>query len=270
MCLILLANDYHERYPLVIAANRDEYYNRPALPAAFWDHNPKVLAGMDLKQGGTWLGITTTGRFAALTNYRDLAKKKLEAPSRGSLTVDYLCKNISSESYLINTGMKADLYNGFNLLVGSPERLCYYSNVENIVRKVERGVHGLSNNLLDVPWPKVKNGVKNLIRCLQESKINPESLFELLADKEKPSDDELPQTGVGLEWERILSSIFVESPDYGTRCSTVLLVDRNNHASFWERGFEPLNGIKLYNYEVFYEFDIVNKQEIGTDQKLPG
>lgn len=259
MCLILFANDYHPNYQLIVAANRDEYYNRPTLQASFWDDNPNLLAGKDLEQGGTWLGITKTGRFAAVTNFRDPNRNYLHAPSRGSLGLDYLNKDISTHDYILNLKTKSDLYNGFNLLIGDMKNLFYYSNIEKTTYKIKSGIHGLSNNFLDVPWPKVKKGVKNLYKCITDPKINPSLLFELLADDEKPADNELPHTGVELEWEQILSPIYVKSNNYnyGTRCSTVLLVDKNNHVMLWERSFSNQHEYLKKEKEVFYKFDVL-------------
>lgn len=258
MCLILFAYDCHPRYYLAVAANRDEFYDRPALPARFWPEFPALLAGKDLRAGGTWMGITTAGRFAALTNYRERGTNPLKY-SRGQLVKEYLCGLETPLSYLNTLKDGGAEFNGFSLLLGDQQGLYYYSNREKVMRRVEKGCHGLSNNLLDVPWPKVSKGVKALAACLsgedsaREDSVK-ERLFEILADKERPGDDKLPQTGVSLEWERILSPIFIVSPRYGTRCSTVLLQDRNGHVRFWERNFLPGNTEQFS--EVFYEFDI--------------
>lgn len=253
MCLIVFAYDYHPRYKLVVAANRDEFYRRPTLPADFWQDNPSILAGRDLEQGGTWMGVTTTGRFAALTNYRGPSQDKQQTPSRGQLVRNYLNSDLSPETYLQGLDKGGVEYNGFNLLTGTTQALYYYSNQEKVIRPVEKGVHGLSNSLLDVAWPKVSKGVKALEGCLQEQDIQVERLFEILADQERPDDSELPQTGVGLELERMLSPMYIVSPDYGTRSSTILLIDRHNHVQFWERRFtSEESGM---GNEVSYEFN---------------
>ncbi|MGE5544021.1 MAG: NRDE family protein [Bacillota bacterium] len=239
MCLILLAIDFHPKYRLVVAANRDEYYNRETLPAAFWPENPSILAGRDVRQGGTWMGITTDGRFSAITNYRDPSRHKPQAPSRGHLVQRYLESSTSPECYMRDLIDESDRYNGFNLLAGTPENLYYFSNREKVIRPLERGCHGISNSLLDVPWPKVTRGIKGLAACLQQQKINHEDLFALMADKEYADDCDLPHTGVSLEMERMLSSIFIEIPGYGTRCTTILLIDRENRVQFRERSFFP-------------------------------
>jgi len=239
MCLILFAIDRHPQYRLVVAANRDEYYHRQTLPANFWPDKPSILAGRDVQQGGTWMGITTSGRFAALTNYRDPSRHKPQAPSRGHLVQKFLVSSTSPESFMQDLLDEGDRYNGFNLLAGTPENLYYFSNREKVIRHLESGYHGISNSLLDVPWPKVTRGIDGLTACLQQQEISHEDLFALMADRELADDSELPQTGVSLEMERMLSSIFIEMPGYGTRSTTILLVDRKNQVQFWERTFFP-------------------------------
>jgi uncharacterized protein with NRDE domain len=251
MCLILFAYDCHPKYKLVVAANRDEFYNRPALPAAFWPDNPFILAGKDLQQGGTWMGITTSGRFAALTNYRDPSHYNPQSPSRGYLVQNYLNSNAAPESYIENLDNGGAEYNGFNLLVGNYDTLYYYSNQEKIIKKVEKGIHGLSNSLLDVEWPKVSKGKRALASCMQQQDIKVECLLEIMANMEQPEDCELPQTGVSLEWERMLAPTYVMSENYGTKLTTVLMVDRKNNIKFWERSFTPIQ-LGTWN-DVHYE-----------------
>jgi uncharacterized protein with NRDE domain len=237
MCLILFAWKMHENFPLVLAANRDEFYERPSAPAAFWEDAPDLLAGRDLREWGTWLGITRKGRLAALTNYRDPASLKIGAPSRGSLVSDYLRVREIPEAYLNRIKFDADRFNGFNLLVGDPAGLFYFSN-RGTLQHLNLGIYGLSNRLLDTPWPKVERGKTALLALLNEKKDpSPEALFALLADRTRPPDDRLPDTGVGIAWERILSPLFIESPVYGTRSSTVLLIDRRGCVTFTERVF---------------------------------
>jgi uncharacterized protein with NRDE domain len=238
MCLILFAWKMHENFPLVLAANRDEFHERPSAPAAFWEDAPDLLAGRDLREGGTWLGITREGRLAALTNYRDPTSLKIGAPSRGRLVCDYLRGREIPEAYLLRIAPDADLFNGFNLLVGDPERLFCFSN-RGARERLDPGIYGLSNRLLDTPWPKVERGKTALLALLAgKQDPSPETLFDLLTDRTRPPDDRLPDTGVGLAWERILSPLFIESPVYGTRSSTVLLIDRRGDVTFAERVFD--------------------------------
>jgi len=237
MCLIFVAIDAHPDYRLVIAANRDEFYDRPSAPAAFWPEAPELLAGKDLRGGGTWLGITRTGRIAALTNYRHPDSKSADAPSRGRLVSDFLLGRDAPVSYLEKISADADRYNGFNILVGQNTELYHYSNRASGIRKLDPGIHGLSNHLLDTPWPKVEKGTQALKIALSGKNLLPEDLFHLLMDRTVPPDEVLPDTGVGLEMERMLSPVFISSPDYGTRSSTVILLDRKGKVTFMERSF---------------------------------
>lgn len=252
MCLILFAYNSHPKYQLVVAANRDEFYKRPTRPAAFWPENPDILAGKDLQEGGTWMGVTTNGRFAALTNYRDPSSYKPQAPSRGHLVHNYLSSSIGPEAYIEDLPDGGEAYNGFNLLLGTSESLYYYSNRERLMRKVAEGVHGLSNSLLDVPWPKVSKGIKALADVLQDEDIEAEQLFAIMADRKLPADQDLPETGVGLERERMLAPAFVTSSNYGTRLTTVILVDRNHNIQFWEHSY-PSRQPDRWD-EVYYDY----------------
>jgi uncharacterized protein with NRDE domain len=243
MCLILFSYKQHPVYPLVFAANRDEFYDRPSAPASFWEDRPDLLAGRDLKEGGTWLGITRGGRMAALTNFRDPASVKLQAPSRGWLVRDYLCSQEDADAYLKKLEKQADQYNGFSVILGDPSHLYYFSNRHGTI-ELTPGLYGLSNSLLNTPWSKVERGKQRLGALLsQTGDPLPEDLFSILKDQTRPEDRQLPDTGIGLEWERILSSMFITSPIYGTRSSSLLLVDRQRRVTFVERiyngGSEP-------------------------------
>ena len=237
MCLILFAWKIKEGFPLILAANRDEFYERPTAPADFWDEAPDVLAGRDLKGGGSWFGITRKGKLAALTNYRDPATLKKDAPSRGRLVSDYLLGDERPEEYLDRVASAAKRYNGFSLVVGDQTELLYFSNRGEQLR-LPPGIYGLSNRLLDTPWPKVERGKLALAKILERKGAPSEgALFALLADRSRPPDPTLPETGVGLERERMLSPLFIESPDYGTRSSTVLTMDSRGDMTFVERAF---------------------------------
>jgi uncharacterized protein with NRDE domain len=253
MCLVLISYKQHPVYPLVFAANRDEFYDRPSASASFWEDRPDLLAGRDLKEGGTWLGITRGGRMAALTNYRDPASVKLQAPSRGWLVRDYLCGREDTDIFLRKLEKQADLYNGFSVILGDPFRLYYYSNRDGAM-ELTPGLYGLSNALLNTPWPKVERGMQRLDALLsQANDPPPEDLFAILKDQTRPDDLRLPDTGIGLEWERILSSMFIASPVYGTRSSSLLLVDRKRHVTFIERTY---NGCPEPGMTAKFEFRI--------------
>jgi uncharacterized protein with NRDE domain len=239
MCLILLAANAHPAYPLIIAANRDEAYSRGAAAAAFWDDHPDIFAGRDLERGGTWLGISRRGRFAAITNYRQGRSADAER-SRGELPREYLAGDAAPRVYVRSVADRAGEYNGFSLIVGAPDELWFYSNRGAAPQRITPGVHGLSNHLLDEPWPKVRRGVAELTALMGagESELVA-SLLQLLADRAPAPDELLPSTGVALERERALSASFIEGATYGTRASTVLLVRADGGVLFIERRFGP-------------------------------
>jgi uncharacterized protein with NRDE domain len=237
MCLILFAYDVHPAYRLVLLANRDEFYARPTAPAAFWPEAPELLAGRDLVAGGTWLGVSRGGRLAAVTNYRDPSDER-HGPSRGLLTRDFLLTTAAPRPFLAKRDPPAGAYCGFNLLFGDGDGLSYYSNRDDGLRPVSAGLYGLSNHLLDTPWPKVTRGRNALARALAlPAPLDEDQLLALLADRSMAPDDQLPETGVGPEWERILSPTFIISPRYGTRASSLLLIDIRGHVTFMERRF---------------------------------
>ena len=237
MCLVLLGVEISPSFPLILAANRDEFYQRPTAPMDFWPENPAILAGKDLEQGGTWFGINTQGRFAALTNYRDLSRLKQAPPSRGEIIVAFLEFTGSIPDFMDHFKPRAPAYNGFNLLLGQPGQLFWFSNQTRKIASLTPGIHGISNHLLDTPWPKVDQGRKALAKALQDGKTDPETLFSLLRDSSVPADDLLPDTGVGLEWERILSPLFIQSPFYGTRSSLVMAMDLQGRVHLTERTY---------------------------------
>jgi len=243
MCLLVFALRAHSYYDLVLAANRDEYYDRPTVPASWWPGAPHLLSGRDLKGGGTWLGITRGGRLGAVTNYRDPKSFKIGARSRGLVVTEFLLGSLDPETYLERLKTRAGRYNGFNLLIGVRDRLFWYSNVKGDYLELEPGIYGLSNSLLDTPWPKVVRAKQLLSALLADlGEIPEQKLFEILGDRSVPQDRDLPDTGVGLEWERTLSPIFIRSPGYGTRCSTVILIDRRGRTTFVEKTFEAATG----------------------------
>jgi uncharacterized protein with NRDE domain len=239
MCLILFALGFHPDYQLVLAANRDEYYERPTAPLHFWDDQPEILAGRDLRSKGTWLGVTRGGRLAALTNYRNPKELRDDAPTRGDLVADFLKGDMHPVEYLREVGLRADEYNGFNLIVGNPAGLYYASNRGAWCCSLGSGIYGLSNHLLDTPWPKIKSslaGFKSLIADRDDFLLS--ELETLLQNQDIPPDHQLPDTGVGLEWERRLAPIFISSSFYGTRCSSFLTVDRAGRVFFKEITWE--------------------------------
>jgi uncharacterized protein with NRDE domain len=237
MCLILLAWRAHPEYPLVFAGNRDEAYARPSAPAAFWPDDPRIFGGRDLDMGGTWLGLTRQGRIAAVTNYRQGSGSP--APrSRGELTTGFLRGTEEPHSYLERVSPQAREYRGYTLIVGDQEQLCAFSNRGGGIEKLAPGLHGVSNHLLNTPWPKIVRGKQRLTGLLKAGeKELAEGLFQALADRTVAPDAELPDSGVGLQRERELSAAFIADERYGTRATTVILVSRANEAVFMERRF---------------------------------
>jgi uncharacterized protein with NRDE domain len=245
MCLILLAWRHHPGFPLVIAANRDEFYARPAAPVHFWPELPDLCAGRDLQAGGTWLGVTRSGRFAALTNFRSIEMPPANALSRGELPLAFLRASMSSGDFLAELTATHARFAGFSLLFGViGEQLRYFTNRadgrnEPYWKTIGDGVHGLSNHLLDTPWPKLSGGKREL-GALMHEKPSAEGIFRVLADRTLPSDAELPQDGIGIEHERKLAPRFINHPEmgYGTRASTAVIVTSNGWISVSERAFD--------------------------------
>ncbi len=240
MCVIFVSYKQHSKYPLILLANRDEFYERPTEKAGYWKDFPDILAGRDLVGKGTWLGITKSGRFSAVTNLRDSNMEK-GTLSRGNLVAEFLKQQTHAEEYLKEIKLKADKFSGFNLIVGeiNSERneVFYYSNKENKIVELKQGLYGLSNHLLDTPWRKVEKGKEALERLLQNDDVHKEKFFDILSDKILADDGDLPDTGIGHEREKLLSSVFIETPVYGTRCSTVLTFDESFISDFEERVF---------------------------------
>lgn len=233
MCLILMAWQVHADYPIVIAANRDEFHRRPTAAAGWWPDRPQILAGRDLQAQGTWLGITAAGQIAALTNFRDPSQIKPNAPSRGGLVIEMLESRQSIAERLAQLGCVSERYAGFNLLCTDGRELGVYESVPAAGRVLGPGIYGLSNHLLDTPWPKVERAKSSLSTALRNLPDDT-ALLELLRDDRVPADDELPRTGVSLEWERLLSSAFIIGNGYGTRSSTVIRVGVDGQVSFRE------------------------------------
>lgn len=241
MCLLVLAWNAHPRYRLVVAANRDEYHDRAAAPLARWPNSVDILAGQDLRAGGTWLGIDRQRRFGIITNFRDLVRPPPEAPSRGALIPQYLAGTAGPGDYLAALEGAAAGYGGFNLLLADAESLCYASNRGTpFARALPPGVHGLSNERLDTPWPKlrrVRRGFEEWLHAGGSAENG--ALFTLLADREPATSEEaLPSTGLAPEWERILSSPFVLHETYGTRCSTLIAIEPTGACFVAERRFD--------------------------------
>lgn len=240
MCLIVFSWKTHPDYPLILAGNRDEFYDRPAKPVHRWEDKPQIVAGRDLKAGGTWLGISSNGRFAAVTNVRDmdLRSPQKNPPSRGELIPDFLTTQLSPRQFLEDLRTVAGEYNGFNLICGTPDVMYHISNQENKIHLLEPGIHAISNATLDTPWPKTEKA-RRLFTGLTKTKTpDEEALFSLLTDTERFPDDQLPDTGLSPVMERAVSSIFIQTENYGTRCSSLLFVEPKSY-TLTERSWKP-------------------------------
>lgn len=242
MCLLVLAWQVHPRYRLVVAANRDEFHERPAAPMAKWPAPNDILAGRDLRAQGTWLGLDEQRRFGVITNFRELQRPRPDAPSRGALIPNYLGGEEGAGAFLGHLKAQAPNYSGFNLLLTDGASLWYASNrAPEFARRLPPGVYGLSNEFLDTPWPKLRRVRTRFDAWLSDpASASPSGLFALLDDRTTVTpDEELPNTGIPEEWERVLSAPFVSHPDYGTRASTVLLLEPSGAGLLAERRFDP-------------------------------
>lgn len=236
MCLIALAINRHPEYKLVLLANRDEFFQRSTREAHWWDENPNIFGGKDLQEGGSWLAVSKDGKFAAITNYRDRKREIKNKISRGLILSEFMQKDVSVKDYIEKLSLTKHRYEGYNLLLGSFDKLYHYSNINDTLTPLLDGIHGLSNHLLDTPWPKVLTA-KDIMTQIT-SGISPfpvEEAFTLFKDKKMAPDELLPDTGVGLSYERFLSPVFIDVPGYGTRATTLILVDKNNRVYFEER-----------------------------------
>lgn len=256
MCLLVAAYRCHPEFPLIVVANRDEFFRRPTAPAEFWADYPEVLAGRDLRQGGTWMGVNRHGHFAALTNVRDPNFFRSDAKSRGHIVADFLTGQVAANTFLANLARECDDYNGFNLILGDINQLYYFHSVSKESHALAPGLHGLSNARLNTPWPKVvraKNNVESSLRA--GDNMLDQRLFDLLRDDTMAADHELPDTGVGQEKERWLSRVFIRAPEYGTRSSTLMFIQRNGAVRYAERSY---NGAETSQRD--HEFEIIARE----------
>lgn len=242
MCLAIIALNVLPDWPLIIVANRDELHSRPTLPAGPWSDDPRILAGRDLSAGGTWLGMSDSGRIALLTNYREPGKQRIDAPSRGQLPEHYLRGDARAEDYAHELALKGGSYNGFNLILGDQTGLWYYSNRGHVnPQQIHPGVIGVSNALINVPWPKLKRTQRAVAEHLSQTQ-QPDSqrLFEILQDTTPALPHELPDTGIGVEREKLLSSPFINDARYGTRCTTLIMKHREGDTLYHEKRYAQL------------------------------
>lgn len=238
MCLIVFAYKT-ENFPFLLAGNRDEFYTRPTRRAQFWKQYPSLLAGKDLKAGGTWMGVTKSGKFAALTNFRDINSIKENAPSRGHIVKNFLISDIPPGVYLTSLDENSEKYNGFNLIAGTVEELFYVNNQQQGVKKLQPGFYSISNAFLNTDWPKTKNALHKFKEVVHPGNFDKEDLFKILLDSNTYPPEMLPSTGLSEEMEKAVSSIFIQTPEYGTRCSTIIQAKKNGNLSFSERTYKP-------------------------------
>ncbi len=248
MCLILFAINQHPEFPLILIANRDEYHARPSKPLHWWSTTPQLLGGQDLESCGSWLALNRQGKLAAITNFREAGANQLQRPSRGHLVRDYLLGAHNNWHPWLE--QNAQSYNGFNLLYGRWDQLCWRSNRYPATRRLEPAIYGLSNHLLDTPWPKVERGKQLLQQSIHQQNLSLDNLLAILQNDQPVKQNQLPDTGIGLQWEQRLAPIFIRSEHYGTRASTVLLVDRQHHIQVKERSWNQ-NGSFSDRYQQF-------------------
>lgn len=255
MCLLIFAHQFDPRYPLVVAANRDEFHARPTAPSGFWPQHPDLLAGRDLEQGGTWMGITRGGRFAAITNLRDPARTAPAPRSRGELPLAYLVGDRQPEHFLLELAERAGEYAGFNLLVGEGSSLWYFSNNELVQERDPRllapGIYGLSNARLDTPWPKVELGKEKLGALLAAPALGHRALAGVVSDRQLADPEALHLQGMGNGMDQLLSAQFITTAEYGTRSTTTLWTDQAGRVDWRESSFDPDGAVREVRSEQF-------------------
>ncbi len=261
MCIALIAYKYHPLFPLIILSNRDEFHSRPTKEAHLWKDRLNILAGRDMKDGGTWFGVNIkNGKIGLLTNFRSLDHMDPNKDSRGELIINFLDNSLGPEKYLLILRNRAKTYNGYNLIFGTIEKLYYFNNVKSISRIIKPGIHVLSNGILNEMWPKCKKLKELFLQVIEPDKeICVSALFDILTDTTTFPDEELPCTGVGIKMERFLSPIFIKDKNYGTRTSTILII---GNPDFYQNGLStmglsPLESSKIKN----------NKNKLTENQK---
>jgi uncharacterized protein with NRDE domain len=256
MCLITFSLRQHPKYYLILVANRDEFYKRPTQPSHWWGTYPDILAGRDEQAGGTWMGINKKGYWAAVTNVRAPGNYDEEAPSRGDLVKDFLLQMPAPRAYLSTLATHMHNYNGFNLILGNSQEAWYLTNSvkDHQPEPLREDLHGLSNAQLNTPWPKVERACVRLDNHLDETTIDSETLISELTDTTTAPDEQLPDTGVPHDLERQLSSMFIQTPKYGTRCSTALLIGYDGSVEWREHSYMP--GSLMVEHITQEEFEI--------------
>jgi uncharacterized protein with NRDE domain len=245
MCLINFAYQYHPKYKFILVGNRDEFYNRPTKQLHWWEEYPDILAGRDMKDGGTWMGMSRDGKIAALTNYRDLKNIKQNAPSRGIILKKYLSGEIPLEEFHIFLKTQGRFYNGFNLLYGTAEEFYYYANTEERWQMIHPGIYSISNAFLDTPWEKVKKSKRLFSDLIQPGYVSSENLIQMMHNTDIANDNTLPSTGVSPELEKKLSAMFIEMENYGSRLTTYISINNHGHVVYYEKSYVPAGNISF-------------------------
>lgn len=256
MCLITFAYNAHPKYRFVLSANRDEFYVRPTSTVDWWEDHHEILGGRDLQALGTWMAIHRNGRFAAVTNFRDIKNIRSDAQSRGDLPVNFLLSDQTPKSYATAVHQAGRNYNGFNLLVLENE-LAHVSNYEEHINMLDPGIYGLSNALLDSPWPKVTKA-KRVFSELIQTDFSLEDLIQMMQDDATASDDQLPETGLDYVREKALSAMCIRTPDYGTCCTTAITIDHDGNVNFMEKSYpvgDRKEGTVAFNF-------VINQQNV--------
>jgi len=252
MCLLIFAHQVAREYPLLVAANRDEFHARPTSASDFWAAHPELLAGKDLQQGGTWMGVTRSGRFAAVTNYRDPSQSAVAPRSRGELPLTYLAGSQDPETFLKKVAAMARDYGGFNLLVGDRHNLWYFANSDDMDPQcLPPGVYGLSNARLDTPWPKVQLGKARMLALLQAGPISHSALATVVTDRQRADQRTLSGHGLDGSMETTLSAQFIVTDTYGTRSSTTVWIDAHDQASWREQSFDKDGALSTVQHKEF-------------------
>ena len=258
MCLIVFAYKYHPEFPFILAGNRDEFHRRSTQQLHVWNETPKILAGRDLEAGGTWLGVNQHGKFAALTNHRDLTNIKENAPSRGFIVSEILKSELSTSDHLTAMDSEFSEYNGFNLIAGTLDELYFTSNHGDPYQKIKPGLYGISNASLNTPWPKTNSALENFSIALNNDHPDESEIFDLLCDTKRYPENMLPKTGLSSEMEKAVSSIFILTDEYGTRSSALMMYDKNGKVKFIEKTYLP-GTTEVTNTEKFL-LDLTNEQ----------
>lgn len=254
MCLIIFSWKPETKYPLVLVSNRDEFYDRPTADVHYWDDHPHILGGRDQQARGSWLAVNQSGRIAAVTNYRKWPAAPAEI-SRGQLVEGFLNSSLTHKNYMLNVEKRANKYSGFNFLAGDISSLYYFSNHGESIKQLQPGIYGISNELLDSPWPKLLKARSAVSKVLnRDNYADPAELLHIMQDSETAPDHLLPDTGIGIERERLLSSAFIASPDYGTRNTSILMFNRNKQLSWHEQHY-GVNGCHKESREYSISFD---------------